>query len=316
MTITVPTDPKFQDLTGLKFGRWIVLEYAGKRGIRHYWLCRCKCGEEKVVDGGSLRSGGTKSCGCFQREQSRGRLIDLIGQEFFWLIVLKYAGKKGKSHYWLCRCKCGTEKVVDGESLRSGNTKSCGCFQRERQRRKMLAYFVGRVFGRYTVLKYAGKRGTHHYFLCRCECGTEKVVQAGHLRSGRTKSCGCYQRERIIETQTTHGLSHTADYRRWEEARRKGKELKLDVNWTRDMEQALYEQQPECVLCGVIHPLSVDHVRPLSRGYGLEPGNAVILCKNCNSQKYNKALEALPAKHRKRIMKAAKAFASYWKAQT
>jgi hypothetical protein len=35
---------------------------------------------------------------------------------------------------WLCRCDCGVEIRVGGESLRSGNTTSCGCYQRERNR--------------------------------------------------------------------------------------------------------------------------------------------------------------------------------------
>lgn len=32
---------------------------------------------------------------------------------------------------WLCRCDCGTEKIISGKSLRSGNTFSCGCYKKE-----------------------------------------------------------------------------------------------------------------------------------------------------------------------------------------
>jgi len=56
---------KLKDLTGQKFNRWTVLEYAGKS----YWNCRCECGKEKAVSGGSLTSGRTHSCGCYAVEQ-------------------------------------------------------------------------------------------------------------------------------------------------------------------------------------------------------------------------------------------------------
>lgn len=54
---------KFIDLTGQKFGRLIVIEYKqnGK------WLCKCDCGNEKVVRGDSLKQGLTLSCGCLHK---------------------------------------------------------------------------------------------------------------------------------------------------------------------------------------------------------------------------------------------------------
>ncbi|MCK5604189.1 hypothetical protein KAR91_20040 [Candidatus Pacearchaeota archaeon] len=50
--------PTFKDITGQKFGKWIVIEYAGKKK----WLCRCECGEEYEVMGPDLRNGGSKQC--------------------------------------------------------------------------------------------------------------------------------------------------------------------------------------------------------------------------------------------------------------
>jgi len=56
------------DLTGRRFGRWTVLaihpeRYRHCRGTFTRWICRCDCGIERVVLGGSLRSGRSKSCG-------------------------------------------------------------------------------------------------------------------------------------------------------------------------------------------------------------------------------------------------------------
>lgn len=58
-----------KDLTGQKFGRLVVLARSGKTNDRHAaWLCRCDCGEEKVVSGVNLRRGITQSCGCLNKE--------------------------------------------------------------------------------------------------------------------------------------------------------------------------------------------------------------------------------------------------------
>lgn len=61
------------------------------------------------------------------------RLIrnDLTGQKFSKLTVIEQAGKDERgSKLWKCKCECGTEKIIKGTNLKSGNTKSCGCFRR------------------------------------------------------------------------------------------------------------------------------------------------------------------------------------------
>lgn len=65
----IPTNPKFQNLSGQRFNRFTVLGYAGKSpsGARQ-WFCRCDCGEVKRVCGGNLKSGHLISCGCYYRE--------------------------------------------------------------------------------------------------------------------------------------------------------------------------------------------------------------------------------------------------------
>ncbi|KKM72229.1 hypothetical protein LCGC14_1422620 [marine sediment metagenome] len=60
------------------------------------------------------------------------RLIDLTGQKFERLLVVKYAGKKKSgATLWLCVCDCSKEKIIIGSHLKNGNTKSCGCLQKE-----------------------------------------------------------------------------------------------------------------------------------------------------------------------------------------
>lgn len=64
---------------------------------------------------------------------------------------------------------------------------------------------------RWSVIKYVGKG----YYLCRCECGSEKNVYGSNLRKGSTKSCGCYGLEVAGVANKTHGLTKSRTYRIW-----------------------------------------------------------------------------------------------------
>ncbi len=56
------------------------------------------------------------------------RFIDLTGQRFGRLVVEGFAGAdKKRNALWNCKCDCGQRRVVAGNNLRSGHTKSCGC---------------------------------------------------------------------------------------------------------------------------------------------------------------------------------------------
>ena len=62
-----------------------------------------------------------------------GKVIDETGNRYGRLIVLEEAGRDRLGHaLWLCQCECGNTTVVRGSSLRTKETQSCGCLQRER----------------------------------------------------------------------------------------------------------------------------------------------------------------------------------------
>lgn len=70
---------KLIDLTGQRFGRLTVLEYAGPYNAADglcsaVWHCRCDCGEEVDVVGRNLRQGLTRSCGCLRSEKARANI--------------------------------------------------------------------------------------------------------------------------------------------------------------------------------------------------------------------------------------------------
>ena|SRR6187399_3214291 len=59
--------------------------------------------------------------------------INRTGQRYGKLTVLRRDSTDPKQASWLCRCDCGTEKIISGTSLQSGNTRSCGCLKLEYQ---------------------------------------------------------------------------------------------------------------------------------------------------------------------------------------
>lgn len=74
---------------------------------------------------------------------------------------------------------------------------------------------VGKVFGRLTVVEKAGNLGIKTAWLCRCECGTTKVVRTYHLIRNAVVSCGCYRVQVIGDRVRTHGMTGTPEYRSW-----------------------------------------------------------------------------------------------------
>lgn len=119
--------------------------------------------------------------------------IDLIGRIFGRLTVLSIAGRDSKGQLkWLCRCQCGTEKVVLGGNLRNPirGTKSCGCILKETPPRKVIDR-IGKVYGKLTVINFVGRNDKGDYlWLCRCECGKEKIVISSDLNINSTHGCG------------------------------------------------------------------------------------------------------------------------------
>lgn len=74
----------------------------------------------------------------------------------------------------------------------------------------MMTDLRGKRFGMLTVIGYEGKQGGMHRWRCRCDCKNETVVGQIPLQTGKTKSCGCLQRQTYAENlQLIDGTSVT-----------------------------------------------------------------------------------------------------------
>jgi len=131
-------------------------------------------------------------------------MIDLTGQRYGRLVVIKEVERKGYTRRWLCRCDCGNERVVAMSNLRVGHTKSCGCYQREKSFAANTDDLTGKVFGRLTVVKQSETKpykSRHVFWVCQCECGNTTIADGVHLKEGAIKSCGCLLKDSGYELQ-------------------------------------------------------------------------------------------------------------------
>ena len=72
----------------------------------------------------------------------------------------------------------------------------------------------GQIFGRLTVIRRNGTRGSGALWLCRCECGNEVTVARSELKRGQSKSCGCLRSERLRVRAIARNTKHSQCRRR------------------------------------------------------------------------------------------------------
>lgn len=138
-----------------------------------------------------------------------GKFIDLSGQRFGKLTIVRRAENNSKATRWLCRCDCGETLIVYASNLVRGLTTSCGCSR--------VKDLTDQRFGRLTVIRQTMLNGKRAWE-CACDCGKTATVLGASLTNGSTKSCGCLQRERAAEvghSTATHSESRSRLYRVW-----------------------------------------------------------------------------------------------------
>lgn len=245
---------------GLKFNKLTVLKYFTKRNkdgiLRHHFLCECDCGRTKTTRAHDVRAGRLKSCNCL-----RGlALYDQdVGSKFNLLTVLKHIKKKNNQGNmrsdFECLCECGNKKIIVASNVKSGRSKSCGCYAREvtsqtniktlndrnkKKSEKFLAKYLGKRYGKLVITGYIlGNNGTkrknqkHNRFICSCDCGNTKSIVSQSIRNGKTISCGCHMREMISKNRTKHGHARTGNkhpaYLTWLSMRQRCKNPKTDA---------------------------------------------------------------------------------------
>jgi hypothetical protein len=172
---------------GDRFGKLVAVGFSHKNKHKHpQWLFKCDCGTEKVLGASQVKIGQTSSCGCKRFES---RTIKVGEQVNHWTAIGRIE-KRGSTIYWKFRCSCGRECVRPVRNIVSGHSRSCGCVKKSR------AVKSGDVFTGWTAIRFVSSQigGLNQRWLFRCQCGCERVLLAGSVKSGHSKSCGCLRK--------------------------------------------------------------------------------------------------------------------------
>ena len=201
-----------KDLTGCTFGDYQVLYRTecpeGKNPDHAWWLCQCNLCKKYFIKQGSYLTKKTAQNECDCR-------YDLVGQKIGrWTVqylLEERTKKRGKIYH--CKCECGNEKDVPAEILRRGESKSCGCLNRELAAERCRATRIdltGQRFGKLVALfPIYSENGGHTLWHCQCDCGNTCDIDMGNLRSGKSQSCGCTNsknEEKIIKLLTENNI--------------------------------------------------------------------------------------------------------------
>lgn len=114
--------------------------------------------------------------------------IDISGQRFGSLTVIKDSGlrKKNKKILWQCICDCGKEVNLGKDALLTQVHPSCGCQSPKKD------MFIGHRVGRLTVTNYLGTNEEgRKIWECTCDCGKTVTHSTSELNYGSVQSCGC-----------------------------------------------------------------------------------------------------------------------------
>lgn len=166
---------------GERFGNLTITSISND-DTNNIYHCLCDCGNIVDVVGSAIYD--TKSCGCSRR-------VNHIGERYGMLVIDKmlYNLNGDNKTYVSCTCDCGrTGYITRLNSLRTGNTRSCGCIRNPD--------LTGQKFGRLTVIRQIHSKTPQRRWLCKCDCGAEIEALSYWLTSGHVRSCGCLRSEK------------------------------------------------------------------------------------------------------------------------
>lgn len=188
-------------MIGKTFGCYKVLDFADDKILssgkkRKRILCKCiYCGSNNIKDPYKVAHNNYQYCDNCNPHQMEVK-ESLVGKRFGRLTVIKrvenHIQPNGSSKVmWLCLCDCGEYVTVQDYHLKSGHTKSCGCYAKDTLRQILVKDLTGQRFGKLTVIEKAYIKNGRQYWLCKCDCGRTCIVSSAYLTSNKKISCGC-----------------------------------------------------------------------------------------------------------------------------
>lgn len=238
-----PTTKNFTDHSGEVINGIKILRYEGRDNHRQsVYECECPyCGNTFITKYNRLSRNDVKSCGCYKSktEIANSKYNTLINTTINDLTIIGFHREKlrGDTEIYLdCECRCGNPVSKLSWYILSGKTKCCAeCDSRKRAHQARLRSIKQR--DKYVIpediLSHIGETINsllitdcvhtiidghgHNFYKCICECGAECEIEAWRVLNNITRMCkDCakkYVSKRIIDANTTHGLSKSRLYK-------------------------------------------------------------------------------------------------------
>lgn len=209
-----------------------------------------------------------------------GAFIDLTGERFGKLTVLRRAPNKGKGTCWACICDCGGYIETRGADLKNGSVRSCGCIRRTTARSQTFVDITGKTFNRLTAVECLTSRRNRAMWLFECQCGNYVVASGKDVRTGNTKSCGCLRIEGGFKAGECHPYyNHDLS----DEERSKKRMIPEYVRWVKAVYKKFDYTCQKCKRRGGI-VLHAHHIESYASHKELRTDiqNGMALCSDCH----------------------------------
>jgi len=129
-----------------------------------------------------------------------------------WTVIKQVeTGKPGK--WYECICDCGNIRIKAGTELRAGKGKQCRDCQYDELYNP--AKFIGKRYGKWTIVKFLGIHRRLHQYETQCDCGTSGKHLISELRAGKSKQCTTCHNTKNAENLITHGMHGSPIYKVW-----------------------------------------------------------------------------------------------------
>jgi hypothetical protein len=149
----------------------------------------------------------------------------------------------------------------------------------------------GNIFNKLTVLKFSHVGNAYRkYWICKCECGKETITHSSSLKSGHTKSCGCFINGKLKQSKDAAFKRCFCDYQQ------NAKSRNYDFNLTQEEFKSITLQN--CYYCNKV-PSQIRYNKTKSQSYiyngidrknnnkGYTLDNCIPCCGTCNQMKNN-----------------------------
>lgn len=231
------------------------------------------------------------------------KVINIEGQIFNHFKALdEYYGINGKT-YWKFLCtNCNNIVFRSKDNVKRGKIKHCGCLTSKNRSLLMSKDITNQRFTRLVAIKYVENRNKRQYWLFKCDCGKEKIIDKNSVMHGDARSCGCYLKEKTSELRDLNFLGEgVSSFNRLYLLYKKGAE-KRNVEFKLTKDDVKKYSIENCFYCNQIpykimktHSATGHYVyngidrQDNNKGYYLD--NCVSCCTECNLAKKNLTLE-------------------------